>query len=224
MTPPGGDIPLKEMLQKRFRDEDRRSAFDGFWRLTEFVVVVSLAVVALGVETDDSDLALTGLRGMVFGVGLMVIAVIVSIWTSRKGLVAVATYVLRAVRGKTMKKEQDPYTEEERKMISEGMLDLPIDKLSEPTVDLKKLTWLKLKVMHNDSSERAQITAKQRRWIAILALVVGGLASFVSTALILKSDASTPVVLLGFVSPVIAFGVAFYLGLHPWYVENKKEV
>jgi len=114
------------------------------------------------------------------------------------------------------------YTVEERSMILAHMLDLPIDGLASSNVDLKKLLWLKLKVMADDTSDRAQVAATRQRWIVFITLVVAGLATILpQLSDLMAGDVPSGDALLGVVSPVAGFAVALYIVLHPLYAEKN---
>jgi glycine cleavage system aminomethyltransferase T len=114
------------------------------------------------------------------------------------------------------------YTEEERAMILSNMMDLPVDRLGAKEIDKEKLVWLKLKKIHDDISDRAQITATQHRWFAFFALILAGLSSSLpQIGDLLSGEASLGEVWSGFLSPAVGFAVALYIVLRPLHIEKK---
>jgi hypothetical protein len=118
--------------------------------------------------------------------------------------------------------ERSRYTDEERSLILSHMLDLSIDKLGKNGVDAEKLMWLKLKKMHDDISDRAQVTSTQHRWLAFFALVIAGLSSSLPQIVkLIAGDTTFEDAWSNLISPTVGFAVALYIILHPLHTEKR---
>ena len=92
--------------------------------LAEFWVILSIAVVTLGVEVHDSRMTLMGLWGLSIGVSTMIFAFGWAAWTKRRGLVTLALTISKKVRRRSVNVErQNGHPEEERHVTNNGRLD-----------------------------------------------------------------------------------------------------
>lgn len=76
----GQEEALREFLQKRFDLEDRRHFEDNLWKGAEFLIVYSLAVMALGLTLDRNGWVNSAQIGFVVGTIFFAIALVVASW------------------------------------------------------------------------------------------------------------------------------------------------
>jgi len=98
MTESEGDF--KQFLQKRFDLEDKRDIAEAIWRIAEFLVILGIAVLAIGVDVTNQRTVDWGFFLVISGTIVFALTVIYNVWVSRLGLVKLTSGAFSRLRKK----------------------------------------------------------------------------------------------------------------------------
>lgn len=116
---------------------------------------------------------------------------------------------------------KDRYSEEENSLINSGKLDMNIEEYAKSSALKDQLLWLKLKMIHDDISARAQLAATvQRRAILVSMLVM--FAALVPQLWLIVRTQVTAETWIAAAGLLVAGCISAYYVLRPWWVKFRS--